>query len=685
MTIADDDGPTPLAATVGTVPVFRASALFGLEVDRHRRAAITGASVDRRADGSVTVRGTVEQTALSACWSALRLGAHDVWEFSLELVNAGDRDVALSRLDPFAAGLAGDDWATLAFRSAWGDEFRPETAYADGDLFFESRAGRSSHGFVPWVGFERPGVGFVVAPVWSGNWHIDVTDGGVVSAGISDWLFETTLAPGESVRAPSVLVAFGPDRDEAAIGLTSALGDGFTPRSEASERLDVEWNHWWPYEDVGVDEGVIAENAGHAVRAGIRQVTVDAGWFGPADGGSTWTKVRGDWDQVNTVRFPSGLGALGGRIRATGARPGIWIEAEAVGVDSLVRRERPEIIARAVDGRRPDRSYRAESQALDADDPTFLGYVCCGSESGRRFVAESLDRVVEVLGAEWIKLDFNIDPDAGCTRTDHGHGSGDGLFRHYLGLYSVLDEFRRRHPEVVLESCASGGLRLDLGMARHVHCIHLSDPDYTEHALHVLWGASMMLPPATMLHWSWSQWRGEYAPAQLDFGELSADEFAATLRAAMLHRFGVSLRLPELRPDLADVLAEHVGVYTATVAALVREGILRRLSGQPLRHGRGERRPAFQLSSRDGSRHLVAVFSLPGADDEVARIRPRALEAERSYRVSDPFGAAATISTGAELSAAGIVVPESAGRLTSRFVLIDRIQTSPRRPQPRSR
>jgi alpha-galactosidase len=528
-------------------------------------------------------------------------------------------------MDPLAAHLTGGRWTTLAFHSAWGDEWRPVTGTTDRHHRLDSRSGRSSHGMSPWFGLERPGAGVVVTPAWSGNWHIDLDEGTRVSAGISTWLFAVDLAPGESVEAPSVVLAAGASREHATRALTAAVGADWIPRSPASDRLDVEWNHWWPYEDVEVTEGVIAENARIAHDLGIRVATVDAGWFGPADPDSYWGDYRGDWDLVNTVRFPSGLAALGDSIRAAGMRPGIWEEAEAVGSLARVRREHPEILALAVDGRRHDPSYGLSSQSLDPNDPTFLGYVCLGSPAGRAFVVESMSRVVSEMGAEWIKLDFNVDPDAGCTRTDHGHGAHDGLFRHYEGLYAVLDEFRERHPETVLEACSSGGLRIDLGLARHVHTLFLSDPDYTEHALEVFWGTSLLLPPASILHWSWSQWRGDHPASQLDFTSLTDEQFATLLRAAMLHRFGVSLRLPELSPTQLATLEAHVTAYTGTIADLVRTGELVRLTGQPLRGGFGERAPAFQLSA--GDRHVVLQVVLDGGvtpDSVVAEVGPGA-------------------------------------------------------------
>jgi len=533
--------------------------------------------------------------------------APSVVESTLTVRNDSDRPVTVLRMDAFAADLVGTGWTAHWFTSAWGQEFTPHSADLSDEFELETRSGRSSNGAHPWLGLERDGAAIVIAPAWSGNWHMSHRSGRV-AAGISPWSFATTLQPGEETIAPSVVVAAASTLTEATVALTGAIGRSWIPRTTASDSMRVEWNHWWPYEDAEINAEIIDRNAEIAARLGIRQITVDAGWFGPS-GDTFWEDVRGDWDEVNTDRFPDGLAPVGQRVRDHGAVPGIWLEAEAVGPKSTLRRQHPQLLAT---------SQTAEHDAHDTwsfpprdpAEPGFLGYVCLGSPAGREFVLNALDAAVDSIDARWLKLDFNLDPGTGCTRTDHGHGARDGLYRHYLGLYEVLDTFRDRHPDVILESCSSGGLRIDLGMARHVHCSFLSDPDYTEHHLQVFWGAAHLLPPAAMLHWSWSQWRGDYAPAKLDFATITIEDFDTTLRAAMLQRFGVSLRLTELRPQLLAHLGDHVRLYLEHIAPILRSGVIIPLTGQPLRDGGGERTPAFRAT--DGDRHIVAVTVLSG-------------------------------------------------------------------------
>jgi len=654
----DVAGGGSFAVQLGGTHVLTPARLFALTVDGQ---SFNGLSDPVPLADGRGLAGTVADGALEVTWVMAPLAGQAAWELGLALQNAGSQPLRITRMDPLATQLATGLWRTLHFTSKWGEEFEPVPGSTHAPLSLETRSGRSSHGLHPWLGLELDSgsAAVVVSPAWSGNWHIDVVDG-AVSAGISAWQFMTVLQPGDRLTAPSVVLAVGDDLDDAAAALTRAIGLAWTPRSAAAEALPVEWNHWWPYEDAEVTEAVIWDNARVGAQLGVDVVTVDAGWFGSSDDRSAWPEQRGDWDRVNGARFPSGLEALGSGIREHGPQAGIWIEAEAVGASAQLRHRRPDILALATEGWRRDPSYDCLTVSLDAGDPTFLGYVCLGSPGGREHVAHALDEVVRSTGAKWVKLDFNVDPDHGCTRTDHGHGQADGLLRHYQGLYSVLDEFRARHLDVVLEACSSGGLRLDLELARHVHCLFLSDPDYTEHHLQVLWGASLLFPPSSLLGWSWSQWRGDHEPSRLDFATLTVDEFDTILRAALLHRFGISYRLNELNEEQRERIRHHITTFKVTIAPLVRDGTLRRLTRQPLRYGRGERVPLFQLSLHDT--HLIAGFQLRGASPP-SRVVAVGLDPDRDYLVTDLASGTTAVVNGARAMSDGI--PIAAGAASS--------------------
>src|SRR5690606_25062592 len=107
---------------------------------------------------------------------------------------------------------------------------------------------------------------------------------------------------------------------------------------------------------------------------------------------------------------PSGIRALSDYTRARGMKFGLWCEIEAIGKSARLAEARPELVATRGGER--------------------LGYVCMGSPAGQEWAFQTLDRLIREHGCDWIKLDFNLDPGAGCDRTDHGHGAGDGLYAH---------------------------------------------------------------------------------------------------------------------------------------------------------------------------------------------------------------------------------------------------------------
>lgn len=538
-----------------------------------------------------------------------------VWEKGLTLRNAGPDPIAIGRVDSFDLRLAAEEWRVLPFRSDWGSEFEPEETPLRGSLTLETRQGRSSKGRHPWMTLARgDGELLTVCPVWSGNWVLrceQAEDGTfAVSGGLHDWQFAKTLQPGESFESVRVVLALGSGGDLNTISVPLArVGRKFWyPNNELSRSLPVEWNHWWSYEDKRINEAAFLANAEEAARMGIEVCTLDAGWFGPSEEGTDWYDFRGDWERVNERRFPGGIRALSDAVHERGMKFGLWCEIEAAGVRARLAEEHPGYVARR--------------------DGESLGYLCFGNPDVREWAFRTLDRLIQDYRCDWIKLDFNLDPQAGCNRCDHGHGPGDGLYEHYVGYYDLLDRVRAAHPHVMLENCASGGLRIDLGMLRHTHTTFLSDPDWPEHSLQVFWGATAMLAPDVCLHWSYSDWLGSHPRQRFDPRDpaLRPHQFDYYARISMLGGFGFSQKLPELPDWMRERMAGHIRDYRTVVRRFVREADMYRLTGQPLREGRGDRWAAFQYGMPDGEEHLLFVFRLDGGEPErrilLKRINP---------------------------------------------------------------
>ena len=556
--------------------------------------------------------------------------------------NVAPRPVRIDRLDSFCLEIPAAEHDLLSFAGSWGMEFEPHRESLTGETVLETRSGRSSNGRHPWFALIRDDGEILSGSVmWSGNWicRFEPTgDGYRLSGGLHDWSFFKDLAPGETIDSPHVVLVVGGAADLNTISRQYArVGRGYWyPHNELSRSLPPEWNHWWSYEDRFVNEDVMRSNIATAAELGMEVCTLDAGWFGPSDPGTHWYDYRGDWDLVNAERFPNGIRPLADDAHARGMKFGIWCEIESLGVKARLAERSPDFVAL----RQGER----------------LGYVCFGNPAVQEWALATLDRLVVEHGADWIKLDFNLDPGAGCDRTDHGHGAGDGLFEHYRGYYSVLERFRQRHPQVLLENCSSGGLRIDLGILRHLHTTFLSDPDWPEHSLQLFWGATLMLAPDACLRWSYCEWLTTHRAQLFNPRDpaLQAHQFDYYTRIAMMSGFGVSQRLPDLPDWMAERLAHHVQTYRDLVRPFVRTGDLYRLTAQPRRWGEGDRWAAFQLATTNDDRHLLFVFRLPGGERERV-ITLRGLAEDRVYPMRWIDEERFEERTGGELMGDGIV------------------------------
>jgi alpha-galactosidase len=307
------------------------------------------------------------------------------------------------------------------------------------------------------------------------------------------------------------------------------------------------------------------------------------------------------------------LRALADYTHGRGLMFGLWCEIEALGAQAKLAEQHPELVA--------------------TRDGTPLGYVCLGCPDAREWAFRTLERLVHEYDCDWIKLDFNLDPGAGCDRTDHGHGAGDGLYAHYRGYYAVLDRVREQYPRVVLENCSSGGLRVDPEIVRHTHLSFLSDPDWPEHNLQVFWGATTILAPEVCLHWSWSQTLPTQGRAGFDPRDpaLTSEHLDYVIRTALLGAAGFSLRLPDVPPWVRERIRDHVRCYDRDMSRFILEAELHRLTDQPDRESAGDRWCAFQYSLP--AEHMLVVFRLPGAEPRPP-LHMRGLNPEERYRLT---------------------------------------------------
>jgi alpha-galactosidase len=584
-------------------------------------------------DGSGSMSADILQVHYDDC---------DVKEQWVNLRNTGKTGLEITRIDSLKKILPADRYTLMYYTSSWGKEFELVSVPLEGTKILEVKSGRSSNGMHPWFALVgSSGSILTCAIAWSGNWiaRFEPLAGGRyhLTAGLNNWQFHKTLEPGESLESPHIIscdLAKG-DLADTSLRLGKWGRRHWYPKNPLSQSIPVEWNSWWPYEDVELNEDVFKANVDVCGMIGVEVCTLDAGWFGPSDDSSKWYRLRGDWNHVNGMRFPSGIRSLSDYVHGKGLKFGIWCEIEACCADAELTSLRPDLIARR--------------------DGAHLGCVCMGNPETVEWAFGVLERLIVEYGADWIKLDFNLDPGAGCNRTDHGHGEGDGLYAHYMGYYRLLDRIREKYPHVVLENCASGGLRIDLGILKHLHMTFLSDPDYSEHCLQLVQGASTMLHPSACLHWAWSQTRDTFTATPANDPicvDMPLSKFDYMIRNAMLTVPGFSYRLPDFPQWCIKRLAYHIAFYKNTVRRFVLKADMISLAGQVLRSGEGERWSCFLYVDEAGG-GLLFVFRLKGGET-AHTVMLHGLAEGNAYQLEFQDSGISLKRTGAELLTDGL-------------------------------
>jgi alpha-galactosidase len=584
----------------------------------------------------LTLTGTLRPSGLTAMsvWTVADDASVVTSEF--RVCNDTERDVALGALSslhlcvPAAADrqlnvLAGGRWHEAMPPRGYRlethdlDEIRGTTSVGTAD------DGRSSGEHVPWLALTTADDGLLAALVWSGRWRLDARRDGDdvdVALGIAD--FARTLAPGEEIALPGlVLAGYRGDLDEGANAWRAWLTHHWTPPVPENWPW-VQYNHWYAYYG-DIDEERLFVEAKHAAAMGCEVFVIDDGWFlgrRPDSYHEGW----GNWHE-DPAKFPNGLRAFGDRVRGLGMKFGLWVEPERADPAGVLLREHPGFVA--------TRDGALITRTVDGSGV----HLCLGSPEVQTWMAADMIRVVRDYGVDWLKWDYNIGYGLGCNDPHHGHQAGDGHHAYTLGLYRVLEELRAACPDLVIENCASGGHRVDMGTLRYTHTNWLSD--YTDRAASCrqhAQGAGLMLP----LH-------------HLNTWVLHDRDTDTEFRSRMGGAFGVSSFMGRWSADERAALMTAIEEYKRLRPLLAGDRYL--LSG-PLHQDWD----VWQFVAPDFASFAVFAFHDASRIDGVT-VTPRGLDPERMYRI-EREGGESVERTGVDLMVDGLDLRLAAGGST---------------------
>ncbi len=267
---------------------------------------------------------------------------------------------------------------------------------------------------------------------------------------------------------------------------------------------------------------------------------IDAGWY---DTGDWWDRV-GEW-QVCRERFPNGLREVTAYIEKKGMIPGIWLEPEVMGIACPTAKTLPDDWFFC---RRGKRVIDHARYLLDFRNPEV-----------RNYINGIIDGLIRDYHIGYFKLDYNVN--AGVGTELYADSFGDGLLQHNRALLEWAKDLFRRHPKLIIESCASGGCRMDYGMLSVFSMQSVSDQsDYRKVARIISMSATAITPEQAGI---WS------APKDPNDTELAAFHMINTM-LARVHQSG---RIDTVSEESLDMLREGIEIYKNNIRLHLAEAL----------------------------------------------------------------------------------------------------------------
>jgi len=565
------------------------------------------ATTSVRCSDTDVVVSAVDETAALAVELRLTLDPAGVLRVCHELTNTGESDYTLEGLH-VALPVPARATELLDLTGRWSRERSPQRHCLPlGCWSRESRHGRPGHDATLLLLAGTPGFGFRSGSVWglhvawSGNsvsWaERSPTGTGLLGGGELLLPGEVVLAPGESYRTPEVVAVHSDSGLDAASASLHAM---LRARPQHPHRpRPVVLNTWEAvYFDHDLDR--LRQLADVAAEVGVERYVLDDGWFRRRRNDSAGL---GDW-YVDDEVWPQGLGPLIEHVQGLGMEFGLWVEPEMVNENSDLYREHPDW-ALATGGRLP-LPWRRQ-HVLDLANPAVYAYLL-----------ERLDALLTAYDIDFLKWDHNRD------LTGAGRPDGRPAVRaQTLALYRLLDDLRARHPGVEVESCASGGARVDLGILARTDRVWASDTnDALERQPLQLW-TSLLLPLELI---------GSHIGPTRSHTTGRTHDLSFRAVTALFGSFGMEWDISTTDPEQRAQLRGAIAAYRRYRGLLHRGQVVR--SDSP-----GEGALVHGVVAPDRSEALFAYVQLASAPALPGRLVLPGLADDRRYRVRPDYSA----------------------------------------------
>lgn len=461
--------------------------------------------------------------------------------FVSQIENIGATPLNLHYLNAASLPLPTTATKLKTFEGRWSAEFQT----TDHDLFFgsyvrENRRGKTSHDTFPGLIAFPEGTGELTGECF--GYHLGASANHRLRAELmadgrsyvqfGELLFpgEVTLQPGDSYTTPTLYTGYG----KAGFSSLSQHFHQFIRRnilkhSATSKPRPVHYNTWEGiYFDHNEDE--LKALADKVAPLGIERFVLDDGWF---KGRRNDKAGLGDWTVDETI-YPAGLDGLIDHVTGLGMEFGIWFEPEMVNPDSDLYRAHPEWALQTENN--PQVPFRNQ-YVLDLTNPEVVEYLY-------KVITDVLKAYPKI---SYIKWDMNRD-------VNHpGNLQGKpAMHGQMAALYRLIDRVKAAKPGIEIESCCSGGGRVDLGILPHTDRFWTSDSNDALDRLYIQRGCSYFFPSEVM--------GAHVGPRDC---HITGRHMPIEMRAAvaMFGHMGIEMDPRELTEHESKTLSEAISLY----------------------------------------------------------------------------------------------------------------------------
>jgi alpha-galactosidase len=486
-----------------------------------------------------------------------------------------------------------------------------------GEQKLGSIGGRPTDGDLCYFNLEWAGEGIIVGLGWPGQWEArfsrDKQRGVRVSAG--QQLTHFRLLPGEEVRTPLVALQFWQGdwigaqnvwrRWMIACNLPRPGGKLPPPQlAGGSGRQTIEMQD--------ANEENQKEFLARVLKTGLKidYWWMDAGWYSFKTG---WWKT-GTWDP-DPRRFPHGFAPISDAAHARGVKIIVWFEPERVTAGSWLWENHPEWLI----------------GTNDKDKLLFLG-----DPAARAWLVEHVSKIIGEQGIDLYRQDFNFEPLALWRSRDAEDRQGITEIEHVTGYLAYWDELRRRFPRLLIDTCASGGRRLDLETLRR------SVP---------LWRSDFAYEPSSMQQFTYglSLWIPYFGTA---FNSVDPYVFWSQMTPAA----GIGLDVARVESDSVP-LQKLIGEWRSIAPLYYGDFYpLTPYGTEPTAWMAWQFDNPAEDTGRAESEGVIQAFRRPESPFEMARFELRGLKASATYSMRDLDTGMESRHTGKELMETGLEV-----------------------------